>query len=698
MADIRDQLLAAFALEHREHQTAIREAFARARKGEAIDVREVFRRAHSLKGAARAVDLPQVEASAHSLEALFAPALESGDQLSGEQIGQALAKLDDIERAVNPSPALEKAETDEARPTLDASAFLRIDAQRVTQLSATVHELSAEIDANGHMAELSDALAREAQALSRAVEHALQNPQRAAQNLNRLAGQARALARSAAQAARGQAERSWSAERLSAQLREDVARIAMVSADTVFSGLGPMLQDMAAEQGVAAELNVSGLDTEADRALLQSLRDPVIQLLRNALAHGAEKPAERKRHNKPEALQVSLSVRARAGRLELRIVDDGRGPDWRKIEVTARSRGLIARGEGQDAGSEDALASFVFEPGFSTAEQVESIAGRGMGLSVVAEAVRRAGGAVHMRAHRPWGTEFVISTPLSAARQSLLLLDDNGVLFGVPAYAVERVINAQRNALHVVGGRQTLSFAQDGNQFLIPVIPLNRVTGTPSAVRTDASGEVKVAVAVLRQGEARLGLIADAARDVREATLINFEAGHVAAINLAATQLEDGASAPVLDPEIIFQRFLRHDLDLSPDRASAPITERGRKRVILVVDDSVTTRTLEKSILEAQGYGVVLAVDGLEALDVLKRDADSIDLIVADVEMPRLDGFGLLETMKRDAGLSKLPIIMMTSRAAEADIQRGLDLGADAYLVKQSFDQRELLTTIRQLL
>lgn len=695
MADIREQLLAAFASEHREHQTAIREAFARARKGEPIDVREVFRRAHSLKGAARAVDRPQVEAAAHALETLFAPALESGEQLTGDQIGQALVKLDEIERAVNPPQTDTAAEGEDVRSS-EPSAFLRVDALRIQRLSSTVHELSAEIDASTHQSETATALARDAQSLSRALDQALQNPARAAQNLSRLAPLARALARSASAAARSQAERSWSTARLSAQLREEVARVAMVSADTVFSGLGPMLSDMAKEQGIRAELHVAGLNTEADRALLQALRDPVIQLLRNALAHGAESAAERARRGKAEALQVSLDISARAGRLQVIVSDDGRGPDWTRIAETAKARGLAGAQDAQI--SEDALASFVFEPGFSTAQNVEALAGRGMGLSVVAEAVRRAGGAAHMRARRPFGTEFVLSTPLTAARQSLLLLEDAGVRFGLPAYAVERVVQRKADGFEVIGGRQTLELSQDGNQILVPIIPLNRVTGLQEPGRARASGDETVSVAVLRQGETRLGLQAAYAHEVREATLINFEAGHVPEINLAATQLEDGQSAPVLDPEVIFQRFLRHELDLSVDATQTKTTERARKRVILVVDDSVTTRTLEKSILEAQGYRVILAVDGLDALEALKRSAGEIDLIVADVEMPRLDGFGLLETIKRDASLSRLPVIMMTSRAEQADVERGLDLGADAYLVKQSFDQRELLTTIRQLL
>lgn len=694
MADIREQLLAAFALEHREHQTAIREAFARARQGETIDVREVFRRAHSLKGAARAVDLPQVEAAAHALETLFAPTLQGGLQLSGEEIGRALVKLDEIERVVNPK------QTDKAAPdsgAAEAGAFLRVDAERISRLGATVFELSAEIDAATHQSESSATLARDAQSLSRALDQALQNPARASEVLSRLAPLARALARAASAAARTQAERSWSAERLSAQLREDVARIAMVSADTVCSGLGVMLKDMAAEQGIEAELHVSGLNTEADRALLQSLRDPVIQLLRNALAHGAESASERKQRGKPDALQVNLSLSARAGRLQIIVADDGRGPDWRRIEATARQRGLIASGADQEV-TEDALALFVFEPGFSTADHVEALAGRGMGLSVVAEAVRRAGGSAHMRAARPYGTEFTLSTPLTAARQSLLLMGEGGHRFGLPAYAVERVVQKRGDSFALIGGRQTLEISQDGNQILVPVIPLNRVTGLNAPGHARASGEDRVAVAVLRQGDTRLGLLADEVHEVREATLINFEAGQVPAINLAATQLDDGHSAPVLDPEVIFQRFLRHDLDLSADLSRAPQATTLRRRVILVVDDSVTTRTLEKSILEAQGYRVILAVDGLDALEVLKRDGGEIDVVVADVEMPRLDGFGMLETLKRDASLSRLPVIMMTSRADEADVTRGLELGADAYLVKQSFDQRELLATIRQLL
>ena len=696
MADIREQLLAAFALEHREHQTAIREALSRARQGETIDVREVFRRAHSLKGAARAVDRPEVEAAAHALETLFAPALETGVALSGEQIGQALAKLDEIERAVAPKQTEEKRQS-ESSSAGPAGEFLRVAGQRVAQLSSTVHELSAEIDAGAHASDVAAALARDVQSLSRALDAALQNPAKAQQNLARLAQQARLLARQAGMAARSQSERSWAASRLTAQLREEVARVAMVSADTVFGGLGPMLGDLAREQGIAADLKVSGLSTEADRALLQSLRDPVIQLLRNALAHGGESAVERARMGKPEALEVSIALSARAGRLLLVVADDGRGPDWRRIEETAVARGMI--GDISDTGmSEDALASFVFEPGFSTAAQVEAIAGRGMGLSVVAEAVRRAGGAVHMRARRPFGTEFVLSTPLTAARQSVLLLEEGAARFGLPTYAVERVVETRLSALDLLSGRQTLSLELEGNQILVPVVPLNRITGVKSMSSGGASGEDKVTVAILRQGETRLGLIADAAQEVREATLVNFEAGHLPDINLAATQLDDGASAAVLDPEVIFQRFLRQDLDLAADRSAVRATDRGRKLTILVVDDSVTTRTLEKSILEAQGYGVMLAVDGLNALEVLKRDGAEIDLVVADVEMPRLDGFGLLETLKRDAALARLPVIMMTSRADQSDIARGLELGADAYLVKQSFDQRELLTTIRQLL
>lgn len=695
MADIREQLQAAFALEHREHQTAIREAFARARRGETIDVREVFRRAHSLKGAARAVNLPGVEAAAHALETLFAPALESETQLSGEQIGQALLKLDEIERAIN--PVRSDGVASEAGAAQEGT-FVRVDANRIASLSASIHELSAEVDASVHASEASAALARDAQALARAIEQAQQQPDRSHQAFSRIAPLARTLARTASAAARQQTERAWEAARLSAQLREDIARVAMVSADAVFGGLGPMLRDMAEEQGVLAELHVSGLNTEADRVVLQSLRDPVIQLLRNALAHGREPASARLANGKPEALQVSLALTTRAGRLELVVADDGRGPDWRTIEATAAARGLLSSDEARGAVSEDALASFVFEPGFSTAENVEAIAGRGMGLSVVAEALRRAGGAVHMRARRPHGTEFVLSTPLSAARQTLLVLEDGGRHFGLPAYAVERVVEVSLDRFGAVNGRRTLEIDSAGNQTLVPIIPLNRVTGIASPERGRASGEDKVTVAVLRQGETRLGLQADAARDVREATLVNFEAGRLPAINLAATQLDDGESAAVLDPEIIFQRFLRHDLDLSAPAARAGGEARARRGVILIVDDSVTTRTLEKSILEAQGYRVVLAVDGLDALEALKRAGGEIDLVVADVEMPRLDGFGLLESLKRDAQLARLPVIMMTSRADESDVARGLELGADAYLVKQSFDQRELLTTIRQLL
>jgi two-component system chemotaxis sensor kinase CheA len=188
----------------------------------------------------------------------------------------------------------------------------------------------------------------------------------------------------------------------------------------------------------------------------------------------------------------------------------------------------------------------------------------------------------------------------------------------------------------------------------------------------------------------------DAFSDVRNATVAALSHPDVDDLVQGAVQLEHGVVAIVINPEALMRRYARNEIGL---RATAPraVEAKAAQRTILVVDDSVTTRTLEKSILETNGFRVILAVDGVDAINRL-RGGSAVDLVVADVEMPRMDGFQLLSALKADAQLARLPVIMMTSRASPDDVRRGMELGADAYLVKQTFDQRELLATIGQLI
>lgn len=691
MADIREQLLAAFEVEYREHVDAIRGALDRARAGEAVNVREIFRRAHSLKGAARAVDLPEIEEAAHAMETLFADVMEKSGQVDAALASRVTLQLDIIERstaALYARPAA-KAET-AADSVAPAREFLRVDASRVRQLSGAIHDLSTSLDQLEAGGEDLASLQARAEALARMLEQPA-----AKQDTARLAQEARAVSRGLRAAWRRHTEISRGSAIAGGRLRDEIERISLMPASTVFAGLETMLRDLADESGKRIDIRIEGLETQADRLLLQTLRDPVIHLLRNAIVHGMEEPIDRYSLGKPERGEIGLKVLAKAGRLELSVFDDGRGPDLRRIEdVAVRRKMLHQRAEREAPPSAERLLALIFEPGFSTAESVDRVAGRGMGLSVVAEAARRAGGGAFMRRRAPYGAEVVISTPLSASRQSVLLAFEGEQLYGLPTRAVERVLHVSSDAFERLDGRQVLKLEEGGNKVVVPVVSLGLVLGVAGAVSKD-SGLANVAV--LRLGDQRLGVHVDAFSDVRTATVAALTHPDVDDLVQGAVQLEHDEVAVVINPEALMRRYARNEIGLRSTPAKAPAAAKSANRTILVVDDSVTTRTLEKSILEANGFKVILAVDGMDALDRL-RGAAHVDLIVADVEMPRMDGFQLLSALKAEAAFSRVPVIMMTSRASPDDIQRGMELGADAYLVKQTFDQRELLATIGQLI
>jgi two-component system chemotaxis sensor kinase CheA len=461
-----------------------------------------------------------------------------------------------------------------------------------------------------------------------------------------------------------------------------------------------MVREIAREEGRDVNVRVTGLDVQADRQVLQALKDPVMHLLRNAVSHGAEDSTERAAKGKPEATEVALELASRGGRLTVCVRDDGRGPDLMGIEQAAIERGLLQPREDNDpTPMMDQLLSLVFAPGFSTAGAVDRLSGRGMGLSVVAEAIRKLHGSVLLRPRFPWGTEALLSVPFTAARQPLLLVEAEGRMFGLPAHGIERLLRLKAQSLESVEGRPAVRIDVRGQDVIVPVVALAALTGSPNAPVPIESGHAKAVL--VRQGSRYCALAVNALHDVRTMLVNEVHAIGLGDMVTGTVLLEDEMPALVLSSELLVEHWVRNEGRLAAKGlglAEWATTAKEHGPTVLVVDDSITTRTLEKSILEAQGYRVLLSVDGIDALNVLRSGEELIDLIIADVEMPRMDGFGLLQAVKTDPRLATTPVILMTSRADPADVRRGLDLGASAYITKQKFDQRELLATIGQLL
>ena len=752
--DIRQQLLAAFEIEHREHLDAIRAALAA--EGP-VDWHDVFRRAHSLKGAARAVDLPPVEAVSHQLETLFERISAGQRPLDREARAATHLALDRIEAYVaasaggpasmpedalaalsacldpggtaGPAPARAPAAPSPVAMTVDpvsdpatppaaaaetssepAQAVLRIPASAVESLTRASHGLWAALPGQGTVAERIARLAANATALRRRTETVRRVPGSAPSGaeesetaalhraLDEIETGLAALSREVADLAQGHKAVVLSVETAARRLREETERLALVPAETVFGGLARAVRDMARADGQEVDVTTRGLDVPVDRAMLQALKDPVLHALRNALSHGAESPEIRQRHGKPTSLSIMLTVEAQGGRLVLGIHDDGRGPDLAAIEATGRERGLIAPGESLDAG---ALLALPFEPGFSTARAVDALSGRGMGLSVVAEVARSLHGQVQLARRQPHGTSLILTLPLSAAQRPVLIVSAGGTRFALPSGSAEALTRLDPSALSTVAGRPVAQVAAEGGEaVMLPVAELGDLLGLGSGRAEGAT----IPVVRLRGTRGRCLLAVDRLEEVH--TLLVLPAppiGSDPGLVTGTVILGTDTPALVLDPDGLIDRLGRagprgvRSSSKGQADGSGTIPE-TRRSTILVVDDSITTRTLEKSILEAAGYRVIVCVDGQEALDRLRARIEPVDLVVADVEMPRLTGFGLVEALRAEEDFARLPIVLMTSRGDEEDVARGLELGADAYLTKQKFDQRELLDTIGQLL
>jgi len=739
VTDIRKQLLAAFEAEHREHLQAIRSALDHADAG-GIDLTDVFRRAHSLKGAARAVDLPAVEEVAHQLEALFSQVLEGQQSLDAPTMAMVRQNLDLIEDLVanvltSPEPQTPSAPTstpvspapETAAPKTDAPAaadtgpgsYLRVAAEQMEELSDSMHQLLAELQSDEGLDDTLRQIELEVRGLRRSWDqlHGQLNASNSSTQLSPTGTNGRnspsvaprlrdfdqglkALFRRLSALSRDRRQFRWSIEQAARQVRDNIDRVSLVSAETVFGGFGHMVREIAREGGRDIHVRSIGLDIQVDRQVLQALKDPVMHLLRNAVSHGTEPPEERIAKGKPERAEVTLELTSRGGRLVISIRDDGRGPDLARIEQVAVERGLLQpRAPGHPPPMMDQLLPLVFTPGFSTAGEVDRLAGRGMGLSVVAETVRKLQGSVLLRPRFPHGTEVLLNVPFTAARQPLLLLEAEERMFGLPSHAVERLLRLPADTLESVEGRPTARIEIGGQDVVVPVVALAALTGSPNAPLPTEAGHVKAVL--VRHGSRTCALAVNAFHDVRTMRVSDVQAIGMSELVSGTVLLENELPALVLSPDKLIEHWVRNEGALAAGGLGltrwAP--EAGpRARTILVVDDSITTRTLEKSILEAQGYEVLLSVDGIDALHVLRSGGAMVDLVIADVEMPRMDGFGLLQAIKNDPRLSTLPVILMTSRADPEDVRKGLDLGASAYITKQKFDQRELLATIGQVL
>ena len=746
-------LLPIFASEQAEHLQVMRplvEAIARgARSGaggvqDSAEVRtqrfeQLHRSLHTLKGAARAVGIEAVEMLSHALEGAVAQA-QTGQRLFDEAfaglLGRSFDAFEDILSRVisgQPSPSIanllreasgapataaavsetpssqapqtEAAAAQEATP---ADSFIRVHTaaldelmQHTAEVVATVSaegfasspETAGEAEWGGHALRAWMHLRRGAAAYLRTHRD---DPDFApvAECIDAAETQLRHLASHARLSAIERRQRDWNLYQIAERLDDSAARVRMSTAAAVFSGFGAMVRSLAAERGIAVSYQAEGLDLPADRAVLQALRDPLMHVLRNALSHGLEPETERAAMGKPVIGSITLRVHTSGDRLLVSVSDDGRGLDYGALAAEAVRQRILSPAE-VDTAPRERLADLIFRSGFSTSASLTTLSGRGVGLAVVRHAVGRLQGAVRMESVTGRGATVTISAPITLSGQQILFASASGFLFGIPASYVERMLKLRAEDIHTVEGQPV--YVLDGVP--MPVYRLATALGLES-VAASRRGASHLAVLV-SVGSQRALLVVDDLADVREAVVKPLQLPQeMSGYGAGAVAMSDGTVAVVLNLADVLDNAggfggaaAAQRLELEEPSSCSGAAPAAR---ILVVDDSITTRSLEKNLFQANGYRVEVAVDGVEALEKLRESA--FDLVVTDIQMPRMDGFQLLEQIKADPTLAQIPVIVVSSVEDRNSQERGLRMGAEAFIVKRKFDQREVLETVQQIL
>jgi two-component system, chemotaxis family, sensor kinase CheA len=470
-------------------------------------------------------------------------------------------------------------------------------------------------------------------------------------------------------------------DRTLADLQRTMLASRMVTLGAIAEPLRRAVRDVARTTGKQVDYVLEGERAEIDRAVLDVLREPLLHLVRNAVDHGLEAPAARRSAGKPETGQVRVAARRRGQDLEVRVSDDGRGLDPDRLRARAPNGAALSDAE--------ALAT-IFEPGFSTAEEVTEVSGRGVGLDAVRSAVERLRGTVRAEGVPGAGSTFTITVPVTLAVLRCVLVAVGSERYAVPSHAVASIADEDEARVALEGGAAVWVGSE-----IVPVADLGAAVGA-GAARDDGPA------LVLRREGRKVAVRVDALLGQRDLTVQELGAAVPRTPLVAGGAIDaDGSVLLVLDPVALADRA-------AGVRRAAPVLAAvgaeavphgpgaGARARVLVVDDALTVRELQRSILERHGFEVETAEDGEAALALLDRRAP--DLVLTDVEMPRLDGFGLVEAIRARADLAGLPVLIVSSRSDEADRRRGLEAGADGYLVKQAFDEATLLAAVERML
>lgn len=479
---------------------------------------------------------------------------------------------------------------------------------------------------------------------------------------------------------------------------EDLRQILMLPISTITEAFHGMVRQVSRENKKEIELIIKGAELEIDKRILDELKDPLIHLIRNSIDHGIGSPQERIKKHKPPVGTIMLVFTAlENGIFEITLSDDGKGIDKEKVKNSAVRSGVVSDKAALKLKPEE-IVSLIYQSGISTSSFITDMSGRGLGLSIVHEKVEKLNGTISIQTTVNNGTTFRILVPVALSTFRGILVRTGELMFILPVMNVEKVLNIKQEDIKTVENHSAILL--DGQ--VISLVRLGEVLGLTEHNQADAHVKQApfeisnlISLFVLASEGNRIAFRIDEICDEQQVLVKSMGKLLKRVKNISgATILGSGKVVPVLHTGDLVKSALNPAN--KPQLIFAPVKSEEKIRHILVADDSITSRTLIRNILETAGYKITTAVDGMDAFT--KAHINNYDLIVSDVDMPRMNGFELIVKVRQDKRINETPVILVTALGSEEDRERGVEVGADAYIVKNNFDQTNLLEIIKKLI
>lgn len=686
---------------------------------------EAFREAHSIKGAARMLGLPDIEKLSHRIEDLLGAA-RKGSAVLGSEIYTRLYKgLDALGSLIN------EAVTGELSGVVlyDVLAGLNIDAAPVP--SNTAHNESETSAVDSSAGESEDSIVDTGSKAPSSGDFLISTIRVETDRLDRLMSQTGELNVTKLRIAQRFADinevmalwenifrkipKSADDDRLSiekfgehlnalrnglyedssmlglvtSELEDSIERIRLLPMSTVFDLFHRMVRDMAKESAKEVKLVIEGGETAADKRIIEEIKDPLMHMVRNAIDHGIELPDERERKNKPRTGTITLKAFQTPSNVIIEVNDDGQGLDMEAIKRAALKNKMLHDSD-ISAMTPSQVQSLIFASGVSTSAFVSDISGRGVGLDVVKANVERLKGRIHVSSIPDKGCTITIKLPLTLATAKVMIVTVGKMKFALPVEHIQTTCRVMRSDIFNIGGRRTIVF----NKFPVPVADLGDLLELKSTDQVSRGAEESMPCIIISIGEDTLGLFVNELLDEQDVVLKQYSSILRRTRNVSgSTILGTGEVCMILNPYDLIKSARKTGVSAAEER---PVEEVQARKCILVAEDSITVRTQMKRILEGAGYEVTAAVDGLDAYN--KLSLHPFDALVSDIQMPNMSGLELTEKIRQNKQYKEMAVILMTSLASDQDKKRGMEAGANAYLTKPAFDQKVLLETLRRLI